>query len=92
MEDYLAGIDYKDCLKPDEEVKEILMHLKTTHMSLEEARVLAQKYLVKIKAMENDAMKKYDINVSDKAVLDLFDTIQYQIIEKGLRKEIITKS
>ena len=42
--------------------------------------------------MENDAMQKYDINVSDKAVLDLFDTIQYQIIEKGLRKEIITKS
>ena len=68
------------------------MHLKTTHMPLEEARTLAQRYLVKIKAMENDAMKKYDINVSDKAVLDLFDTIQYQIIEKGLRKEIITKS
>lgn len=92
MEDYLAGIDYKDCLKPNEEVKEILMHLKTTHMPLEEARTLAQRYLVKIKAMENDAMKKYDINVSDKAILDLFDTIQYQIIEKGLRKEIITKS
>ena len=32
------------------------------------------------------------LNVSDKAILDLFDTIQYQIIEKGLRKEIITKS
>lgn len=92
LEDYLLEHNYKDCLNPDGKTKKILMRLKTTHLPLKEARILAQEYLTTIKDMEKEAMTWYDINVYDKAVLDLFDTVQYQIIEKGLRKEIITKS
>lgn len=92
LEDYLLEHDYKDCLNPDGETKKILMRLKTTHMPLKEARELAQEYLAAIKTMEKDSALWFDINVGNKAVLDLFDTVQYQIIEKGLRREIVTKS
>ena len=91
MQDYLAGMDYADCLK-NPTYHKMLMDIKTTHMPLNEARDCAKEYLSFVKLQEIEAKKKYDINVSDKAILDLLDTVQYQIIKKGLRKEIITKS
>lgn len=88
IRDYVSNKPYIECIQPIGETRDYLLHLKTTPMPLERAREEAVQLISEIKTLEEDVLKKYNINEYDKDVVEFLDDIQYRIIKTSLINEL----
>ena len=90
VEDYIAryikGESYEQCLQPTD--REYLLAVKRGSYNLEDARRVGKESIDRIIAMA-DAYAASVENKGDPKVDELLDLVQYRIMEKAIRKELL---
>lgn len=83
---YIDGEKYEDCLRPTN--PEFLMSVKRGKYDLEAAREMGRLSIARIEMMADDFTSKVE-NKGDPIVDELLDSVQYDIMKKAIRKEIV---
>lgn len=87
-EDYVSGVPYEECLRPQGSRREYLLDLKAGKYSLEEARDIANNALMNVIDRVEHYNSKYP-ELEDKAMVILLDDVRYEIIKTAIKEEIL---
>jgi predicted nucleotidyltransferase len=86
-EDYINGVSYKECMRPQGSRRDYLLDLKAGKYSLEEARDIANNAFTNVTNRVESYNNKYH-ETEDKAMVILLDDVRYEIIKTAIKEEI----
>lgn len=89
LERYLAGETYEQCLIPSIEIQEYLIQLKKNVLSLTEAREVADYTIHHVDEIAHEAFERFDKNNINQDTNNLLNQVQYSIIEKSIRDDLM---
>lgn len=93
LELYINGVNYEQCLIPNEETASLLSTIKKRNdfFTLEQARYHAEMAIKHIEALSDYGIKKYPEGYNDE-VEELLKTVQYNVMRKAITIELMEEN
>ena len=85
---FVAGVSFKDALRPDSKMSKYLLDLKLGKLSLEEAEKLAKDCDSETNNIKNEYIKIYGDSLESEAVYEQLDNIKLAVMKKYFVEEV----